>query len=440
MIKSVRLKNFKSYKDSGEVPFAPFTVLIGCNNAGKSSLLQSLLVLRQTLLDPSIDTRLVTRGRHVDLGGFYDIVHGKESTNDEDRRFTIEVARDPVGIKFSENSDHREATRLSLTFGFTKRTNKIRISSARFFDDKGCVLSCNETGWKSDGVDEATKKSIKFRLRNFLPSASIESSEIKKTSLKMSEKLVSTMMSVSMQSHPWTRLFLNDIVHIAPLRSHVPFYSGLGERVSTEAGSGDELLRVLANKAPLPTSKKPLTESLNYWMDDRFQALSNIRLKMLDNIGHVRSLIADDPHGQKNVNVAMMGEGISQILPISATALRSHRDDVLLIEQPEIHLHPKLQADLADLFISVVNVGKRQIVVETHSEHFLLRLRRRIAEGIIKDPNDVAILFVEKHGGESRVRRLRINGSGHFDDWPDGFFDDAYREAMALALAQPVKR
>ena len=109
-----------------------------------------------------------------------------------------------------------------------------------------------------------------------------------------------------------------------------------------------------------------------------------------------------------------------------------------MVEQPEIHLHPSLQAELADLFIDIMKTGRRQILVETHSEHLLLRIRRRIAEGTLK-PDQVAILFVEKHGGESKVRRLDLNSRGHFSDWPKGFFDEAYQEAMALAAGASKK-
>ncbi|MBI1832856.1 MAG: DUF3696 domain-containing protein, partial [Planctomycetes bacterium] len=151
-----------------------------------------------------------------------------------------------------------------------------------------------------------------------------------------------------------------------------------------------------------------------------------------------RMLLGDEWRGPANINIAGMGEGVSQILPIIACTLFGARDDCLLVEQPEIHLHPALQAELGDLFIDVSQNGHRQILVETHSEHLVLRIRRRIAEGKLS-PDQVAILFVEKQGGESTVRRLDLNCRGHFSDWPKGFFDEAYQEAMALAEAASKK-
>ena len=76
----------------------------------------------------------------------------------------------------------------------------------------------------------------------------------------------------------------------------------------------------------------------------------------------------------------------------------------------------------------------RQYIIETHSEHLVLRIRRRVAEGVIT-PDDVAVLFVEKQKQETKVRHLKLNGKGHFDEWPKGFFEEAYQEALAIAMA-----
>ncbi|MFC1605222.1 DUF3696 domain-containing protein, partial [Planctomycetota bacterium] len=110
------------------------------------------------------------------------------------------------------------------------------------------------------------------------------------------------------------------------------------------------------------------------------------------------------------------------------------KNGCLIVEQPEIHLHPAAQANLADLFVHYANEGK-QLVVETHSEHLLLRVRRRIAEGKIS-PDKVRIFLVEKSGTSTRIRCLKLEKNGHFQRWPKGFFEEGYKEAMAIAEAQ----
>ena len=109
---------------------------------------------------------------------------------------------------------------------------------------------------------------------------------------------------------------------------------------------------------------------------------------------------------------------------------------LILAEQPEIHLNPRLQSGLADLFSSFVQQGRR-VLVETHSEHLLLRLRRLVAEGQLKS-SDLALYYIERSGNTSTVRNVPVQSNGHIqsEDWPVGFFEDSLREAFDLAAAQ----
>lgn len=116
---------------------------------------------------------------------------------------------------------------------------------------------------------------------------------------------------------------------------------------------------------------------------------------------------------------------------------------MILLEQPELHLHPRAQADLGDLLIDALNEGHR-FIIETHSEHLLLRLRRRIAETTVRPtetryqlkPDDLAVYFVERWGGKSRVNEVAVNEVGQIPEPPEGFrrfFSDDYDEMMAIA-------
>jgi predicted ATPase len=162
--------------------------------------------------------------------------------------------------------------------------------------------------------------------------------------------------------------------------------------------------------------------------------LESLELVDVDDAGTILALLGDERNGFSRINLANMGEGLSQLLPIITRVLTTPENGSLLIEQPELHLHPAAQADLADLFISGAENGRNQCIVETHSEHLLLRLRRRIAEGVV-DPAIVGVLYVERDGSESTVRSLDLDGAGQFEDWPKGFFDERYREALAIAEA-----
>jgi hypothetical protein len=137
-----------------------------------------------------------------------------------------------------------------------------------------------------------------------------------------------------------------------------------------------------------------------------------------------------------STSVRDTGFGVSQVLPLIVQGIQSEAGSRIISEQPEIHLNPRLESVLADLFVSFVNRGVG-VIAETHSEHLLLRLRRLIADGMISS-DDVALYFVEQADDESRMRQVPVETSGMIrrSAWPRGFFEDSLREAMALAQAQ----
>ncbi len=135
-----------------------------------------------------------------------------------------------------------------------------------------------------------------------------------------------------------------------------------------------------------------------------------------------------------------IGVGVSQILPVLVSAFASEKQ-LIAIEQPEIHLHPALHAELGDVFIeSALGEKKNTFILESHSEHLLLRIMRRIKEtsaGTLPPgmspirPKDVAVLFVEPYGSRSIVREMPLNERGELiRDWPGGFFEEGLRELL----------
>lgn len=142
----------------------------------------------------------------------------------------------------------------------------------------------------------------------------------------------------------------------------------------------------------------------------------------------IRELVLVDQRTNTVVTHRDVGIGISQVLPVLVMAYGS-RDKLLAMEQPEIHLHPALQAELGDVFIEAA-LGERRntFILETHSEHLILRLMRRIREGKIS-PDDIGVVFVEPLARGSRFIELRIDEEGDFiDEWPGGFFEESFHE------------
>ncbi len=131
------------------------------------------------------------------------------------------------------------------------------------------------------------------------------------------------------------------------------------------------------------------------------------------------------------IDISRLGFGYSQLLPIVVATFSQM--DSLIFDAPEIHLNPSLHGALTDLFIEAANNDK-QVLVETHSEHVIYRVQRRIAEGIIA-PEDVAVYYVRRGEEGSVAERLTLTEEGELPDWPEGFFKPEMEDIFQRILA-----
>ena len=192
---------------------------------------------------------------------------------------------------------------------------------------------------------------------------------------------------------------------------------------------GEDRAAITAKEADVPGPESPgnaLREAPPQKIDALAQGIAD---------GQVRreiQLVATTGRGLP-VRTSEIGVGVSQVLPVVVAALDPDRPAITAIEQPELHVHPRLEVELGDLFAEQA-AGGGVFLIETHSEHLMLRLLRRIEEtgsGELPEgkpalkPDQVSVLYVEQFGGEVRATRLRIDETGEFiDRWPQGFFDE----------------
>lgn len=183
-------------------------------------------------------------------------------------------------------------------------------------------------------------------------------------------------------------------------------------------------------KCPLPeggVARMPLGEALDIWLSE-FGLASHAKSRDLGRRGMSLSVVPRE--GAREVDLTSVGVGVSQVMPVILLCLLSRPSSVVILEQPELHLHPAMQLKLADFFLACRRMGL-QIILETHSEHLVNRLRRRVAEDDSDNlRHEIGLLFAEQEDGVSRYRSTSINEYGALSgDWPAGFLDVGTDEA-----------
>jgi hypothetical protein len=232
---------------------------------------------------------------------------------------------------------------------------------------------------------------------------------------------------VSAPGEEVNRIFA-ELDHLGPLRAAPERFTELSRVASSGVGSrGEYLISHLY-------LHEGVRNDVNAWLA-RLDIPYEVRVSAIGAgqdakaIGDVVALILHDRRSGLEVSPKDVGFGISQLLPIVAHLLDA-RQSVTCVEQPEIHVHPRLQAELADLLIEATSEERgNQVIIETHSEHLMLRLQRRIRAGVL-DAERVSVLYVDvDNDGVARIDRLRLDEDGNFiDPWPHGFFDERLDE------------
>lgn len=243
------------------------------------------------------------------------------------------------------------------------------------------------------------------------------------------------------------RFFRTSVRYLGPLREapHVLYDPGpskldLGVRGEYSAAvlHAQARTRVLMPTPEGAGEERPLSDALDFWLRE-FDLAESARSEDRGRIGIGLSVT---PKGiGSEVDLTSVGVGVSQVLPVVLLCLLAEPGTLVILEQPELHLHPKLQQDLADFLLACTRAG-RQLVIETHSEHLVNRLRYQIA----KDETDethglIRIVFAENEDGITSYREPAINPYGGLgDDWPTGFLDLTARESQELVRQSLAKR
>ncbi len=195
--------------------------------------------------------------------------------------------------------------------------------------------------------------------------------------------------------------------------------------------SGVARLSAKKRNQPLPAEAQ-LFEQTIHWLKEMNLA-DGVAIRALGNSARYELLIVNDEQAS---NIKDVGVGVSQVLPVIVAALFAQPGHIVIIEEPESHLHSLAQSKLAELLAKVSKERNVQFIVETHSEHIFRRMQTLIAKQQIT-PNEAAMYFVEREGKAARMRPLELDDFGRVKNWPNGFFGDVLgetREQTALAI------
>lgn len=435
-------RNYRGLRDTGWLQLRPLTILLGPNNSGKSSIFGPLLLMSQTLAARDSRTAIVTRGPTINVGAYKEFVH--QHRDAEDVFFGFRFHTHPPPAKIDDKAIYPPGV-LELTLGAGDEQQETCLKDFRILDiykrqmlrrrlrlDGKYSLQQRNLAPLKGREARAIREDYPFNFA-FSPTTALGSfDDDSEPDAKASKNPFSREFQEYLRCVGFTYDFLRNIFgslsYIGPLRERPRrYYENSGSIPSTVGIRGQQTANLIKRR------HEEFQVELDSWVR-RFEFGDSLRVKSWSD--DLFSLMFADERPRSVTNLADVGFGASQVLPLIVQALAARRSSLMIAEQPEIHLNPRLQGVLADLFVDMAKTDRR-VVVETHSEHLLLRLRTLIANGTI-NPDLVALYFVEKAGTISSVREIPIEPNGHIraGDWPHGFFEDGLKLSLALASEQ----
>jgi len=432
-------------------------VIVGPNNSGKSSLMAAFRLICQTFDSYDDQVALLLNGPFGDFGTFKDLVYKNHRGRPLEIGFDIDLPSVNVG------DPGRSRVSILAVFKYSQEDREIYAQSVTIALDGEHLISLQ---YSRDGqrylveqigtqqIPSSLKNIIsrEFRVRHFFPVPLSGRLGF----FDRSRKTAYGDFIDQINSGPngdvgrklvriWTRLSgaIARTDYLGPLRTApARTYLFTGERSKRIGSGGENLMSMLATRDRKRDRDRdaegrsvPMQERINAWLQKAEMAKKASLEPISDRHFEIR---IQNFFTKENQNIADVGFGHSQVLPFLAGGYALGPESAYFAEQPELHLHPKAQAELGDYLVDLYE-QQTQVFVETHSEHLILRLQQHVAAGKIR-PSDVRIFYVcnslpeaaELHGEEITV--IDLDRQGQFTKaWPKGFFPEKLEESKRLA-------
>lgn len=434
MLKSLTLRNFRAFKEQA-FHFKRLNIFIGKNNSGKSSALSAINLIGQTLKEQDLDgTPLILNGAYDKLGTFIDVVNG----NHPRRKIGIDLEYDQFTIKTEyKYRTQRRQIELSHFDLIQKGKSTLRFSQRK---DSYQIHLFGEAYEKL--FPDSQKRRPRFR--NFWP---VRLSQLRPTTIDEPTSLAFNRLRDAERALMLARLRLeehfNSFDSVSPFRDQPQrtyLYSGETARQIGTSGSNTAAM-LASDSAKRGAQKKNLVDNISEWFEYTGIA-KGLSVVSLTPRHFELCLVSNDGTSH---NICDVGFGCSQVLPVLTAGLNLFHNTlpqnaprILVVQEPEIHLHPNAQAAIGSFFVNLIANGG-QVFIETHSDNLVLRVARHVALGDI-DPSDVGIFYVSDTG-DDRVTEISLTESGSFKpEFPEGFFPQRQNESLMLARAAMLRR
>lgn len=507
-VDAFRVQNFMGFINSGWIEIQPLTLLFGRNSSGKSAILRALLLLQQSFNSPpSFGPLLFVDEDGLDFGGYREMVYNHEEERQITvafrHRFTVsdeawfqELPFTPDGESyflpeherkdgFSENRLIRALTELidlqlsangknivtietEISFCQSHHVGQALLKGLIIRDEMGdeivgLTLMAEQNRWQvssdflaKESITRNEWQSLEVSLpMGFFPEIHLVDERFVPMNPQFRESQLSSdygsYISLLSLLYLDIRDFLN-ITYLGPLRPEPRrFYYTAAYTGNTPAKGGRRFVRYYLDAQKDPKKKAQL-EQIDRWLKES-QLGAALRISSLDERKSLYEVqIIDAKDDQFVTNLREVGSGVAQVLPVILQAMLAPTGSLVIIEQPELHLHPSAQAELGDLFIGAAKQGVR-FLIETHSEHLLYRLRRRIAETTLATirkereehdafnsqlyikADEVSTYFISRTKNESEKTAIIFDEWGRYVEQPDAFqtfFSNDLDELLAL--------
>lgn len=461
MISRLSIRNFKLWKDTGMIRMAPLTLFFGANSSGKSSIGQFLMMLKQTIASPDRKAVFYPGGKTsaVQLGSYQEMVFHHNSANkigfeyDWDTQEIVKF-RDPIsGQFFSGDKLYVEAeVGLGAKDQHALVVDRLNYQLIRNNELTISIGMERKSGAKAEYKVDADRYVLKRKQgRVWYPGAPVRFYGFPDEVVAYHQN-ADFVQTLNLEHE---KLF-SMLGYLGPLRTKAErLYSWTGIEPESVGYAGENTVAaILAARNRKIALVKPNAKRAS--PAKPFEEIIALKLKEMGLIeGFKVNPISDERQeyevkirtkGSKDwVDIPDVGFGVSQVLPVLVQCFYAPSRSIILMEQPEIHLHPSAQSALADVVIDVINSREQgadrniQLVIETHSEHFLRRLQRRIAEDVVPQEK-VSAYFADITQTPATLDPLQIDLFGNILNWPDNFFGDEMGDITEHAKAAMKKR